>query len=370
MSDIDVESDDELKSRSTPLSRFGDFKQVKRLLAKGKRDLSGGLFTDRDRMALAMQSSSSLNKLNYLFRKVLWQTFMYQRRFVTPNESYSHRIPSGTLVIGIKGKRKGSYGLISGYDVVRKSYLVEWTVSGEKKHKKIKRFGQWFFVDGQGRRAKQNWIRVVTWGGIDTNTYLQSFLPNKNEALFQDNKSQWKCLRQERANIQKTFVEAGGPIDIPGRFHQNALFLLSSAQHQCEIFQCPHDAGDAITLLRLLSWGADPNVHLEIHGTSSEKPPFYGETPLLVAAKRGDLDCYRLLIMFGANKKYREYSETEKKRAELLSERYEGGPTPLSIAKKHWPLETISIMNSLEADNTTTSDKYIWDYSNCCYVKK
>ena len=91
--------------------------------------------------------------------------------------SGSNRTPSGTLVIGIKGKRKGSYGIVSGYDIVRRSYLVQWTVSGEKKHKKFKRFGQWFFIHGQGRRVKENWIRVVTWGGIDTVTYLESFHP-------------------------------------------------------------------------------------------------------------------------------------------------------------------------------------------------
>ena len=359
----DDEEEELKKSRSTPLSRFGDFRKVIRVLKRG-RGSRDGLFTDRDRMALALQQSSSLNKLSCSYRQLLWQSYVYQRRFVIPTlETPWNRIPAGTLVIGIKGKRKGSYGIVSGYDIVRRSYLVQWTVSGEKKQKRVTRFGQWFFIDGQGRRAKENWVRVVTWGGIDTNTYLQSFLPNKRNLQENDNESLWKSIRRQKAKIQKTFVEAGGPIDIPGRYHRNALFLLSNAQLQCEIFQCPQDAGDAITLLRLLSWGADPNVHLEMHDTKKKKPSLYGETPLLVAARHRCFRCYRLLVMFGAKTDYREYNELEKKRADLLHETYNGGPTPLSIAKEHWPQETISILNAFEADNTAIALEFGYDYS-------
>ena len=151
----------------------------------------------------------------------------------------------------------------------------------------------------------------------------------------------------------------------------NILFSLSSAQVQCEIFQCPHDAGDAVTLLRLLSWGADPNVHLEIHDTSSNKPSFYGETRQLLLPQ--DKDAYVATVCSSRSAQRQIIVSTThwKRKGQICSR----SPTPVvplhSPSRKSTGRRAFAIMNSApEADNTTQADKYTWDYDNYCYVKK
>lgn len=283
-------------SIETPLERYGDFSEVRRIIASGRREYRG-LFTDRDRMALAM-SSIIMVKTSPTFRRILWQRYLYQRQLSNRLE-VNGKCKAGTWVYAIKGKRKGRFGIVSGYDIVTQKYVVRWTCDANSKNAGAY-FGRWAFLS-RDRKAKRTFLRIVMWGGIDTKAYLDSFHPTESEKEWKHNESRWRLERKKRESIQRRFVQAGGPIDVPDCNLRTGMETLVNGRVQCGIFRSlPLNVGDPISVLRLLRWGCDPNAHVEY--AVSERPQ--GLSPLRIASGQGCVDCFKLLILFGADATY------------------------------------------------------------------